>query len=68
MTINRKKKKTSLIYFLINFGCWNVSTYINNNAAHTSQCMKTASVQHTIAPTQPDRQSVHAMHSQRNRP
>ena len=41
---------------LINFGCWFVSTCMDSNAAHTSQCLKTAIVQHTIAPTQSDRQ------------
>ena len=48
ITINTKGKKTSLN----NFGCRNVSTCTESSAAHTSQSIKTALVQHTIAPTQ----------------
>ena len=52
MTINRKGKTKSLV----NFGCWNVSTCTESIAAQTSQRMKTPLVQHTVAPTQPDRE------------
>ena len=47
-TISPKVKKTPLI----NLGCLNVSTCTESGAAHTSQSIQTALVQHTIAPTQ----------------
>ena len=47
-TNSPKVKKISLIHF----GCRNVSTCTESGAAHTSQSIQTALVQHTIAPTQ----------------
>ena len=45
-------KKTSLN----NFGCQNVSTCTESGAAHTSQSIQTALVQHTTATTEPNRE------------